>query len=65
MYRLLARRFLSAEEGATAVEYTFVLALIVIGIFSSVQLFGWQSGGVWGNNDNVVRNVVNQATGGS
>lgn len=65
MLRLSARSFLAAEDGATAVEYTFVLALIVIGIFSSVQLFGGQSGGVWGNNDNIVRNVVNDATGGS
>lgn len=42
------RRFLLGEEGATAVEYAVILALIIIAVVSSIGVVGSQAGGYWG-----------------
>lgn len=57
------RRLMREESAATAVEYAFILAVIVIGIFTSVQLFGNSGNGVMGNNNTTISNAVNGATG--
>ncbi len=36
------------EEAATAVEYAVVLALILMTMFSAIQMVGGQAGGLWG-----------------
>lgn len=40
--------FLREQDGATAVEYAVLLALILLAIITSVQAVGAQSGGMWG-----------------
>lgn len=41
--------FLRDQDGATAVEYAVLLALILLAIITSVQAVGSQSGGMWGS----------------
>ncbi len=40
-------RFLREEDGATVVEYTVMLAMIVLVLLCSVALLGENSNGVW------------------
>jgi Flp pilus assembly pilin Flp len=40
-------RILLAEDGATAVEYTVMLALIILVLLTSVALLGDRANGVW------------------
>lgn len=47
MNRVLA--FLRNEEGATAVEYAVLLALILVVLIASITSFGSSTGGMWGN----------------
>lgn len=41
-------RFLRQEEGATAVEYAVMLALILITIIATIGTVGGEAGGMWG-----------------
>jgi Flp pilus assembly pilin Flp len=41
-------RILREEEAATAVEYSVLLALILIAVIGVVGVVGMQSGGMWG-----------------
>jgi len=41
-------RFLTENEGATAVEYAVILALIMLAIAASIGSVGSQTGGLWG-----------------
>ena len=42
------------DDGATAVEYCVLLALIVMGVIGAVGTFGRETGGLWGGiNDNL------------
>jgi pilus assembly protein Flp/PilA len=43
--------FLRQEEGATAVEYAVLLALILVVMMATITQFGAASGGMWGNID--------------
>ena len=44
-------RFLRDEEGATAVEYAVLLALILVVMIAAITSFGGATGGMWGNID--------------
>ena len=46
--RFLARLFRD-EEAATAVEYSVMLGLILMGVLSAVGMVGSQSGSLWSN----------------
>lgn len=48
-------RFIRDARGATAIEYGFILALIMVAIMVSISQLGGKNGGVWGN-------VVDQVT---
>lgn len=43
--------FLRNEDGATAVEYAVLLALILVVVIASISSFGATTGGMWGNID--------------
>jgi pilus assembly protein Flp/PilA len=43
----LLRRIIHREEGATAVEYAFMLALILMAVIATVATLGTQTSGVW------------------
>lgn len=40
--------FISNEEGATAVEYAVMLALVLLTIVGAIGTFGQETGGLWG-----------------
>lgn len=42
-------RFLKDERAATAVEYSIMLALILMVVLTSIGLVGTQSGTIWSN----------------
>jgi pilus assembly protein Flp/PilA len=42
-------RFLQNEEAATAVEYSVVLALILMVVIGAISAFGSQASGLWSN----------------
>jgi pilus assembly protein Flp/PilA len=42
-------RFLGNERGATAVEYGFILALVVIALMAALISFAEASGDIWSN----------------
>jgi pilus assembly protein Flp/PilA len=46
-FRNSTLRFLLSDDGATAVEYSVVLALIVLAVFAAIGAVGSQSGGMW------------------
>lgn len=41
--------FLRNEDGATAVEYAVLLALILVVMIAAITSFGSTTGGLWGN----------------
>ena len=45
------RTLLTCEEGATAVEYAVLLALILMGVIGAIGTVGAETGGLWGNID--------------
>lgn len=48
------RRFLSSEDGATAVEYAVVLSLILVSAITAISQFGDTNGGLF---ENIVRDL--------
>lgn len=58
----LLRRFLRESDGATAVEYAVLLALILIAVISSIGFVGAQTGGMWGG---IQTNLAGAGLGGS
>jgi pilus assembly protein Flp/PilA len=44
-------KFVRDEDGATAVEYAVMLALILLVAIGSISTLGAQSGGMWGGID--------------
>lgn len=48
MTRSLIQRLLRDEQGATAVEYAVMLALIIGVVIGGIGVFGSQAGGMWG-----------------
>jgi pilus assembly protein Flp/PilA len=43
----LIAKFLEEEEGATAVEYSVMLAMILLVAFATITAFGAKTSGVW------------------
>jgi len=46
---LFIARFLKDESAATAVEYSVMLALVLMAVFASIGLFGSEASALWGN----------------
>ena len=43
--------FLFSEDGATAVEYAVLLALILMAVIGAIGTVGAETGGLWGDID--------------
>lgn len=50
----MIRRFLKDENGATAIEYGLIAALISLAIFGSVSSSGGNLGTLWNENANKI-----------
>ena len=48
MLRRVVIRFLSDEEGATAIEYGLIAALVAVGVISAMAAFGGNLSGLFG-----------------
>lgn len=53
-------RFLRSEEGATAVEYSVMLILIVIAALVAIKSVGQQTASVWNDNNTGLQNAFNK-----
>jgi pilus assembly protein Flp/PilA len=51
------RRLLTETEGATAVEYAVMLAMILIAVITAVGTVGSQTGGLWSSIKTNLTNV--------
>jgi len=51
------RRFLRLQEGATAVEYAVMLALILMIAIGAIALLGQQTSASWTNSKNSLQSV--------
>lgn len=58
MFWSALKEFLQDESGPTAMEYAVMLALIILAIYSSIQLFGGSNDGVWANNNDNLNTKV-------
>ena len=47
----ILKTFLTDDEGATAVEYAVLLALILMGVIGAIGTVGAETGGLWGDID--------------
>ena len=56
------RRFLRDEDGPTAVEYSVMLALILVAVMAGIGALGSQTGGMWSNTE---QDLTNAGLGGS
>ena len=45
------KTLLTDDEGATAVEYAVLLALILMGVIGAIGTVGAETGGLWGDID--------------
>lgn len=43
------KRFLSDDDGTTAVEYAVMLAMILMSVIAAISALGTSNGGMWGN----------------
>jgi pilus assembly protein Flp/PilA len=57
LFSRIRARFTS-EEGATAVEYAVLLALILIVLISAITAVGNSTSGAWQNNATRIRNAT-------
>ncbi|MBN1589828.1 MAG: Flp family type IVb pilin [Pirellulales bacterium] len=55
-------RFLRAEDGPTAVEYAFILILIIVVCLTAVKMIGDTTNGTLQNSGNEITNVVTGGT---
>lgn len=46
---LVLRRFLNDETAATAVEYSVMLALILLAVIGTIKAFGGAANTMWGS----------------
>lgn len=53
----LARNLIASRKAATAVEYGFLLALIVLAIMAALILLGSTTSGLWSDVSNKVQAV--------
>ena len=44
------KHLLCSDDGATAVEYAVMLAMILLSIIAAIGTVGAQAGGMWGTN---------------
>lgn len=52
------KNFSRSEDGATAIEYGLIAALIALAIIGGVSALGGTNGGLWGNiQDDVVEGL--------
>ena len=51
-------RFLGDDEGATAVEYGLILALVTIVIVAGISALGGSTNGMWGRVQTQIGNVM-------
>ena len=49
------RRFLHEETAATAVEYSVMLALILLAVIGTIKAFGGAAGNMWGSHYNQLK----------
>jgi Flp pilus assembly pilin Flp len=54
-----AHRFLFDEEAATAVEYSVMLALILLACIGAITLAGGETYNFWGNNQSAIEAAIN------
>ncbi|MEQ1952124.1 Flp family type IVb pilin [Mesorhizobium sp. CN2-181] len=54
----LIRRFLKDEDGATAIEYGLIIALISLAIVGGVGTFADQLEFLWGDNNSEINKVL-------
>ncbi len=47
----IIKTFLTGDEGATAVEYAVLLALILMAVIGAIGTVGAETGGLWGRID--------------
>lgn len=55
----LVKRLLKESEGATAVEYAVLLALILIAIIAAINSVGGTNDNLWSNNEEQITNAMN------
>jgi Flp pilus assembly pilin Flp len=51
-------RFIQAEDAATAVEYSVMLALVLMAAFAAITTFGGRTASLWGAVANSVAAVT-------
>lgn len=56
--RRMMLRFLGDDEGATAVEYGLILALVTIVIVAGISALGGSTNGMWGRVQTQIGNVM-------
>lgn len=54
----LLRGLWHSEDGATAVEYAVMLALILMAVIGAIGAVGAQNGGMWGGVDTKLDEVM-------
>lgn len=52
------KRFLSNEDGATAIEYALICAFIVLACVGAITALGGGSNGMWSNVSEKASNVM-------
>jgi pilus assembly protein Flp/PilA len=51
------KKFISDDDGATAVEYAVMLALVLLAVISVIGTVGAQTGGMWSNINTSLQNT--------
>jgi pilus assembly protein Flp/PilA len=59
MTRSLWYRLLIEEDGPTASEYAFLLALILMAVIASVTAVGNSTSAIWGSDSNQISSACN------
>ena len=52
------RQFIGSHEGATTVEYAFLLSLVLMLLVAAITTVGNRTSSVWTNNATQVSNVI-------
>ena len=55
----LLRSFLTRDDGATAVEYAVMLALILVACLSTIALVGQNAANLWSKNESGLQSAFN------
>ncbi|MBL4870488.1 MAG: Flp family type IVb pilin [Robiginitomaculum sp.] len=53
----LLRRYFSSEEGATAIEYALLVALLSVALISAMSLLASTQSTMWNNVSNTLNNA--------